>query len=44
MDNTPDISHKDQISLTILYVIEKDSISGDIATEQHFKLLPKNNI
>lgn len=36
LDSTPDISHKDQISLTIRYVTEEDRTSGDIAVEESF--------
>lgn len=35
MDSTPDISRKEQISLTIRYVKEED-IRGDIAVEESF--------
>lgn len=35
MDSTPDISRKEQISLTIRYVEEED-IRGDIAVEESF--------
>ncbi|XP_054274622.1 52 kDa repressor of the inhibitor of the protein kinase-like [Macrosteles quadrilineatus] len=36
LDSTPDITHKDQISLTIRYVTEQDGISGDVAVEESF--------